>query len=66
MINIKLARLKKGLSQKQLAKIVGVHYNIVSKWECGYTSLTVENLIKVSKALDISTDFLLGLTDKIE
>jgi len=55
------ARNKKGLNQTQLAKLIGVRPNIISRWENGkqkpYMSAKIQILIK---ALEVSEDWLLG------
>ena len=51
---IKTARIKKGLTMKDVAKYVGVSEAAVSKWESGHIS-TIKNdkLILLSQILDI-------------
>ena len=55
------ARKKKGLNQKQLAKLIGVTQSIISRWENGiqkpYLSTKTQKLIKV---LEVSGDWLIG------
>jgi len=52
-----------GLTQQELANLVGVSRSAVVAWERGDYMPEGENLIKVAKALQTSTDFILG-TDK--
>lgn len=59
-MNIKIARIQKRMSQKQLGEMLGVTYQTVSRWENGAMLPTTENLIKLSDILGVSTDFLLG------
>lgn len=56
---IKAAREKKGLSQKQLAQLLGVSQPTVSDWESGRKNPTLENLSKIADALGCSVDGLL-------
>ena len=63
MINIKIARIKKGLTQKQLAKLLGLEYATISRWELGVTNVPSNKLILLSKVLGVSADYLLGLED---
>ena len=51
------------LTQKQLAKVVGVEEKTISDYECGKTAPRVQKLIRLAETLDISTDYLLGLTE---
>lgn len=57
---IQLLRKAAGLSQEQLAEIVGVSRQAVSKWETDQSSPDIENILALSKAFSISTDELLG------
>ena len=59
-MNIKIARIQKNISQKQLGEMLGVTYQTISRWENGVMLPTTENLIKLSDALDVSIDYLLG------
>ena len=45
-------RIKRGLTQAQLAELVGVHKNIVYAWEAGNFNPRGENLLKIADALD--------------
>ena len=59
-MNIKIARIQKNISQKQLGEMLGVTYQTVSRWENGVMLPTTENLIKLSDVLEVSIDYLLG------
>lgn len=65
MFNLKIARLRRGLSQKELAEIIGVKNTAISRWESGYNKISTGKLIKLAQVLEVSTDFLLGLSDKM-
>lgn len=56
------ALAKKDIKQKELAKILSVSDNTISYFCSGTRVPNTEQLIKISKALDVSTDYLLGLT----
>jgi HTH-type transcriptional regulator, cell division transcriptional repressor len=56
-------RKEKGLTQIQLALISGVSQNQISRFEKGQ-SINDENIIKLCKALNISADYFLKLTNK--
>lgn len=60
MINIKLARIKAGYTQQEVADILKVAKNTVSRWETGDRALTVENLVKLAELYKTTTDFLVG------
>ena len=51
-------RIKKGLSKRELASILNVTYQDVSKWENDDVEPTYEWLVKISEALECSVDDL--------
>lgn len=57
-------RLARGISQVELAKLLGVTKQSVSNWENDNIQPSVEMLVKISKALSVSTDYLLELDAK--
>ncbi len=61
---IKLLRKKNDLTQEKLAELLGVTYKSVSKWECGLTSPDLALIVPLAKILGISTDELLGATER--
>lgn len=61
--NIKQNRNAKGLTQTELAGILKISPQSVSKWECGLTVPDIENLCLMAKVLGVSVDQLLG-TDR--
>lgn len=50
-----------GLSQEQLAEVVGVSRQAISKWETNQTAPELDNLIQLASAFSVSTDELLGI-----
>lgn len=53
-------RMKKGMSQDELAKRVFVTRQAVSRWENGETTPNTETLKRLSKLFDVSINTLLG------
>lgn len=51
------------IKQKELAKELGVKDNVISYWCNGNRTPNTEQIIKISKLLNVSTDYLLGLSD---
>lgn len=51
-----LARIKKGLSQEELAKKLNVHKQSISRWERGESAPDGYMLIELSKELDIVSE----------
>jgi len=60
---IRLLREEHGLKQINLANALQVSPQAVSKWERGANQPDVAVLIKIARLFDVSTDYLLGLTD---
>lgn len=54
-------RRKKGLSQEELADLLGVSRQAVSKWERAEASPDTDNLICLAKIYGVSLDELLGI-----
>lgn len=55
-------RKQLGLSQEELARKIGVTRQAVSRWESGTALPSVDNMVELSRALEISVDELLQLT----
>ena len=51
-------RKKRGLSQQEVADILGVSRQAVSKWESGQTAPSTENLVRLSGIYGVSVDML--------
>ena len=58
--NLQRIRRKNQLSQEELAEMLGVSRQAVSKWEVGDGYPEVDKLLLISKQLNISLDSLLG------
>lgn len=58
--NIDTLRKKKGFSQEYLAEKIGVSRQTISNWCLGETAPNPEQLLLLSKTLEISVDELLG------
>lgn len=59
-MRLKEARKSAGLTQKEVAAVVGVNQNTYSYWENGKTRIDSESLAKLSKLFSVTTDYLLG------
>jgi transcriptional regulator with XRE-family HTH domain len=57
--NLKRVRAEKNLSQEQLAEMLGVSRQAISKWEQDSGYPETEKLIQIAKQLDVSLDSLL-------
>ncbi len=61
--HIMLLRKQKGLSQADLGKAIGTSGDIVGRYERNIMSPSIEVIIKMADALDVSIDFLVGKTN---
>ena len=57
---LKELRKRNNLTQQELADKVGTKRVNITKWETARTEPTLENIVKLSKILDTSTDELFG------
>ena len=57
--NLKFIRKKRNITQKQLAQLLDVSRQSVSKWEADKSYPDSEKLVLIAKELDVSTDYLL-------
>ena len=60
---IRILRQARGLSQVELARILGVTKQSVSNWENDNIQPSIEMLKKIAQTFVVSADYLLGLDD---
>lgn len=58
--NISIYRKERGLTQEELAQILGLSFQAVSKWENAHTMPDISLLPQLSRTLEVSIDKLLG------
>ena len=58
-LNVKIERLRLGLTQSQLAEILDVHEKHICKIETGHQNVTLKTLSKIAKALKVDESALL-------
>ena len=61
---LKSLRIEKKLTQKQVADRIGLAISAVSSYESGTRYPSYDVLVKLARIFHISTDYLLGMTDK--
>lgn len=61
--NLRTARERKGMSQKELAELVGVAKSTYSLYESGNREPNVQTIKKIADILSTSADELLGIDD---
>ena len=54
------------LTQKKIAEYLGIHPNVYRRYEKGARDFPVELVIKLADYYHVSTDYLLGRTDRPE
>ena len=61
-----LAKVRKasGMSQKELAEQLGVYQKDISRWENGSRVPSLQTFKEICKALHVSADEMLELTDE--
>ena len=59
--NIKVERMRKNLTQFQLAEMIDVQEKYIGKVESGKQNLTIKTLIKLANALDIKLSKLVDI-----
>lgn len=61
-ISTKIIELREshGLSQAQLARKMGLNKNVMGRIEHGSRALRADEIVKLAKIFDVSTDFILG------
>ena len=61
---LKTLRLSKNLTQEQLSKRIGMTKSVVSAYESSMRYPSYNVLIRLASIFSVSTDFLLGVTQK--
>ena len=60
---LKDSRESKGLSQSEVSKALGMTRNAFTNYEAGIREPSLDTLKLICQVLDVSADYLLGLTD---
>lgn len=56
-------RKQRKIAQGELAKTVGIHANVLGRYERGEANPSIEMASKLADALGVSLDYLVGKTD---
>ena len=54
------------LTQKDVANILGIRYNVYQRYELGTSKMPIHHLITLAQYYNTSTDYILGLTNRAE
>ena len=60
---IKLWRTNRGINQKQMASLTGFRLRALQGWERGETSPSLDAVVALALAMDVTADWLLGLDE---
>lgn len=64
--NLKYAREKKGLTQKEVAEGIGVAKSTYSLYESGNREPNVQTIKRIADLLNVSADDLLGINENMQ
>lgn len=56
---LKELRIAKGVSQKELGKLIGATYSAISYWETGVNEPKLSYIIALCNYFEVSADYLL-------
>lgn len=60
---LRTLRQQHGFTQRQLADSLNISPSVISAYETGGRSPSIENLMRIAAVYRCSTDYLLGITD---
>lgn len=63
--NIKNARLKKKMTQRELGEAIGVSHNAISDWESGNHKPDADTVIALCKVLDVDANYMLDWEERV-
>lgn len=58
-------REDRDIKQEEIAIILGCQQSAISKYECGRTKYSIEDLAKLCLFYNVSADYILGLPDDL-
>ena len=63
LINLKQLRKSKGVSQQQLADVIGVSQQSINKYENHNVEPDIRTLISIAEYFDTTVDFVIGKSE---
>ena len=64
IVRMRNLREDNDLTQQEIATILGTSQTMYARYERGANELPIRHLVALAKYYDVSTDYLLGLTNK--
>lgn len=58
-LNVKFARMRKGLTQEQLAELMDINWTYIAKIETGKINMSLGKILEIAKVLQIDINKLL-------
>ena len=58
--NVKIERIKKDLTQEQLAEIMNVSQNYIASIECGKANMSLGKILELAEYMDVDINLLLA------
>lgn len=58
-------RKQSGYSQEQVAEMLGLSRQAISKWESGQGKPEIDNIVKLTEIYNVSADYILLDTEKV-
>ena len=58
-LNVKIARLKKGLTQEQLAELMNIHLTYIARIDTGKINMSLGKILELANTLNIDINKLL-------
>ena len=58
MLNMKIARLRKGITQSELAEKIGINSIMISRYEVGTATPKIDVIKKIAEVLGVTIDEL--------
>ena len=66
MNRLKELRINRGLKQTELARQLSITQGALSGWETGRYQIGSDDLIRIARFFNVSTDYVLGLSEDNE
>ena len=61
---IRSLREEYGSSQEQTAKLLGISQTMYARYESGYSKMPIKYVVILAKHYNVSTDYILGVSEK--